>query len=240
MSAVQPDASRPEQLVLELARPEPPSFANYLPGANGEVVEALIRMARGLARETGLVVWGAAGAGKSHLLSAAVLACAEHGRRAIFLPAPAALGLHALDDLAECALVAIDAVHMADSAAQGSLFTLYNALAAQGGHLVTASPVPPARMALREDLRTRLGWGLVYEVVPLADETKAAALVAYARQRGFSLAPDVVRYLLLHGRRDMATLLATLAALDRHSLATKRPVTVPMLRAWLQAEAAAG
>ena len=68
------------------------------------------------------------------------------------------------------------------------------------------------------------------------DADKPAALLAYARQRGFTLAPDVIRYLLVHGRRDMATLLATLAALDRHSLATKRPVTLPMLRGWLQRE----
>ena len=32
----------------------------------------------------------------------------------------------------------------------------------------------------------------------------------------------------------MRTLVATLAALDRRSLAQKRPVTVPLLREWLQ------
>ena len=32
----------------------------------------------------------------------------------------------------------------------------------------------------------------------------------------------------------MGALIGVLVALDRHSLATKRPITVPMLRAWLQ------
>ena len=128
------------------------------------------------------------------------------------------------------ALVAIDDVDRASDEAQSRLFTLYNTMRAQFRHLLLASRVPPARMALREDLRTRLGWGLVYEIVPLADADKPAALVAYAHQRGFSLSAEVVRYLLVHGRRDMTTLLATLAALDRHSLSTMRPVTVPMLR----------
>ncbi len=95
-------------------------------------------------------------------------------------------------------------------------------------------PVPPARLPLRDDLRTRLGWGLVYEVVPLADADKPAALAAYARARGFALSADVIAYLLAHGRRDMPTLVATLAALDRHSLATKRPITVPPAGEWLQ------
>ncbi|MEP7208962.1 MAG: DnaA regulatory inactivator Hda [Casimicrobiaceae bacterium] len=225
-----------EQLVFELAPPEAPSFANFLAGDNGEVLEALTRIANGMVPETGLLVWGAPGSGKSHLLQATAAACGARGQRAVSLPAPESLEAREIDELASHRLVAVDAVDTADVAAQGRLFTLFNALAARGGHLVAASRVPPARMAVREDLRTRLGWGLVYETTPLADDAKPAALVAYARQRGFNLAPDVVRYLLAHGRRDMATLLATLAALDRHSLATKRPVTIPMLRAWLQGE----
>jgi DnaA family protein len=89
-------------------------------------------------------------------------------------------------------------------------------------------------MPLREDVRSRLGWGLVYEVLPLADEDKPAALVTYARSRGFALNDDVIAYLLAHGRRDMPSLVATLAALDRHSLASKRPITVPLLKDWMQ------
>src|SRR5690606_18286316 len=90
------------------------------------------------------------------------------------------------------------------------------------------------RLALRDDLRTRLAWGLAYEIVPLADADKPAALAAYARARGFALAGEVIAYLLAHGRRDMRSLVATLAALDRRSLALKRPVTVPLLREWMQ------
>ena len=78
------------------------------------------------------------------------------------------------------------------------------------------------------------------ELMPLADGDKPAALVDYARRRGFTLADEVIRYLLVHGRRDMTALCATLAALDRHSLATKRPITVPLLRDWLQREMTLG
>ena len=113
---------------------------------------------------------------------------------------------------------------------------LYNGQKRRGSHLIVASRTPLAALPLREDVRTRLGWGLVYEVAPLADADKPAALVDYARRRGFVLADDVIAYLLAHGRRDMTTLLATLAALDRHSLASKRAITVPLLRDWLQRE----
>jgi DnaA family protein len=91
---------------------------------------------------------------------------------------------------------------------------------------------------VREDLRTRLGWGLVYEVLPLTDAEKPAALAGYARERGFALPDEVIGHLLTYGRRDMRSLVATVAALDRFSLAHKRPITVPLLRAWLQRELA--
>ncbi len=135
---------------------------------------------------------------------------------------------------APAALMLVDDVDRADADAQGRLFTLYNALKATGGSLVATAAVPPARMSLREDVRSRLGWGLVFEVVPLADEDKPAALVTYARSRGFALSDDVIAYLLAHGRRDMPTLVATLAALDRYSLASKRAITMPLLKDWMQ------
>jgi len=74
----------------------------------------------------------------------------------------------------------------------------------------------------------------INEVVPLSDLDKPEALFRYARARGFRLGEDVIRYLLAHGRRDMGTLVRVLGALDRHSLAAKRAITVPMLRQWLQ------
>ena len=219
-----------EQLIFELATPEPPSFANFLPGSNREPVAVLAEFASARANETGLVLWGPPGVGKTHLLRAT--AAAASGVRPVHICARP----EALPDNppAPSALVLVDDVDRADADSQGRLFTLYNALKATGGSLVATAAVPPARMELREDVRTRLGWGLVYEVLPLADEDKPAALVSYARSRGFELADDVIAYLLAHGRRDMPTLVATLAALDRYSLASKRPITTPLLKEWMQ------
>ncbi len=226
-----------EQLVFDLAAPEPPSFGNFVPGRNGELVATLSRIAAGAGGETGLLIWGAQGAGKTHLLRAAVAAAAARGDRASWIATPGELLASDPETLARLSLVAIDAIDAAPSEAQARLFTLFNALKTSGGHLLAASRTAPAALPLREDVRTRLRWGLVYEVLPLTDAEKAAALTAYALRRGFSLSPDVIGYLLAHGRRDMTALVGALAALDRHSLATKRPITVPMLREWLQREA---
>jgi len=219
------------QLVFELAAPEPPGFANFVPGNNVEAVAALRALAAGTLAETGVVIWGAPGVGKSHLLRATVAAATAAGRVATYIDAPRDASA---EPPAPGALVAVDAVDTADATAQGRLFTLYNALGPAGGHLVAAASQAPAQLPLRDDLRTRLGYGLVYEIVALADADKAAALAAYARGRGFRLADDVIAYLLAHGRRDMASLVATLLALDHRSLAMRRPITVPFLREWLQ------
>ncbi len=225
-----------EQLIFDLAEVEPAAFANFLPGRNAEAIAALARLASGGATETGILLWGAEGTGKSHLLKATLAAAAERGATTVSIAEPGELVAADPEMLAQNALVAVDALDRADVGAQARLFTLFNALRAHGGRLVAASRVPPATMALREDLRTRLGWGLVYEIAPLADADKPAALLAYARQRGFGLPDDVIGYLLAHARRDMPTLLRTLASLDRHSLAAKRPITVPLVRDWLQRE----
>jgi DnaA family protein len=219
-----------EQLIFELAAPEPPSFANFVPGPNQEAVAALRHFAAGDAVETGLVLWGPPGVGKTHLLLAAA-AEAVRKRPVQYCANPEALPA---DMPPRAALVLVDDVDRADAAMQGRLFTLYNDLKAAEGSLIAAAALPPARMSLRDDVRSRLGWGLVYEVLPLADAEKPAALATYARSRGFALADDVIAYLLAHGRRDMTTLVATLAALDHHSLASKRPITVPLLKEWMQ------
>lgn len=220
-----------EQLAFELAAPEPPVFANFVAGRNGEALDLLRRLAEGKAPVPSVLLWGAAGVGRSHLLQAVVAGALAAGRPAAYWPTPGAAPAEPPD---VGALVAVDDIDAADAAAQGHLFTLFNRLADIGGHFVAASSTPPARLALRADLRSRLGSGLAYEIVPLADDDKPGALAAYARSRGINLDGEVIAYLLAHGRRDMPSLLATLAALDRESLAAKRPITVPLVRAWMQ------
>jgi DnaA family protein len=222
-----------EQLVFELAPPEPALLSNFLPGRNRELVAALTVFASGAGSDPGFLIWGASGVGKTHLLRGAVALGAERGIEAHFHQEP---GTVAADLAHESAmLVAVDRIDEADAEAAALIFTLYNALKQRGGRLLAASRTPLAVIPLREDLRTRLGWGLVYEALPLADDEKPAALATFARQRGFDLSAEVIDYLLRHGRRDTGSLLAAVTALDRLSLAAKRPITVPLLREWLQA-----
>jgi DnaA family protein len=101
---------------------------------------------------------------------------------------------------------------------------------------VAAGTSPPSRLPLREDLRTRLAWGLVYQLQPLGDDEKAEALRRQAAARGLALGADVVETMLARLPRDMRTLAAALDALDGYALALKRPLTSALLRQWLADE----
>jgi DnaA-homolog protein len=225
-----------EQLVFELAPPEPPRLSNFLPGRNHELVARLRAFATGEETGSSFLVWGAPAAGKTHLLRGAVAAAADRDIGARYYDSPSLIDAAGAETGAR--FLAVDCVDEADAPAAARLFTLYNALKERGGGLLAASRTPLAALSLREDLRTRLGWGLVYEVLPLSDEEKSQALATHARQRGFDLSAEVIDYLLRHGRRDMPSLLAILAAVDRFSLASKRPITVPLLKEWLQRHSA--
>ena len=126
----------------------------------------------------------------------------------------------------------IDGVEGLDEAAQAELFNAFvdHAFAFL---LVTAARAP-RDLQLRRDLATRLASGLTYRIVPLTDGEKREALAAHARTRGFELSEDVASYLLTHARRDMGSLMSALDAIDQYSLETRRPVTVPLLKAAIQ------
>jgi DnaA-homolog protein len=127
-----------------------------------------------------------------------------------------------------------DDVHLLDNDAQIALFNEYNQLKEAGKTLIVAGLHAPSQMGLRDDLATRLAWGLVYQLHPLNDEEKAQALKQHAHERGMKLPDEVTDYCLRYLRRDLPTLMATLDALDEWSLIEKKPVTVPMLKKLLQ------
>jgi DnaA family protein len=131
-------------------------------------------------------------------------------------------------------LMAIDDVQQLSPAAQIALFRSFNSARFLGLSLLLSGDQPPLRLDLREDLRTRIGQTLIYEVQPLSDTEKRTALTRHAIERGMLMDAGVVQYLLRHGRRDLPSLMAMLDGLDRASLEQKRPPTLPLLRELMQ------
>ena len=209
------------QLLLGIAPDWIPTLGNFVSGRNDELLSAL-RNALGAGHgERSLYIWGETGSGKSHLLQAAVGHARVAGLSAVY----------ACAEVPEAAqVVALDDVEKLDDSGQIDLFALYNRMRESGGLLLVGGTQAPAFLALRDDVRTRLGWGLVYHLHALDDNEKAQALLQHALARGFVLPNEVTTYLLRHGRRDLPALLATLDALDEHCLRLKRPASVPLLK----------
>ena len=221
-----------QQLLLQLAPPPAPTLDNFVPGRNGAALQALRDIARGALGERFVFLWGEPGSGRSHLLRG--LAQAASGGNGLYLCATPGGSMAEQNRIAVDDVIAVDNVQDLPAGDQIDLFDLYNRVRAGSGALVASGDVAPAQLALREDLRSRLAWGLAFELHPLSDAEKAAALREHARGRALDLPEDVVAYLLKHSRRDMASLIGILDALDRYSLEQKRPVTLPLMREALQ------
>lgn len=219
------------QLLLDIAGHNRQEFATFVTGRNAELLSLLPQLTtpgpKDLDRRF-VYLWGESGAGKSHLLNAARQASA--GAR---LLGPDA-SLEQFEHDPAIVLWLLDDAQQLSPEQQVAAFALFNQVREHGGVMISAGDAPPADLALREDLRTRLGWGLVYHVQGLTDEEKLSALEVAAKDRGFEPAPGLLAWLITHYRRDMASLSALLDALDRYSLETKRPVTLPLLKQLLE------
>lgn len=212
-----------KQLLLDFTQAPAPTFANFVHGGNAELASALEAAVNGVPGERVMYVWGESGAGKTHLLKAFSQAS---GARARYVPARDFM------DAAGAPVFAVDDLEHLNEAEQSSLFNAFNEGTFE--FLLVSASSTPRDVAIRRDLATRLATGLTYRVVPLSDDEKGAALAAHAKARGFTIPDEVTAYLLTHARRDMGSLIAALDSIDRYSLETGRPVTVPLLKAALQ------
>src|SRR5262245_19542382 len=197
------------QLPLEISPPAEPSFDNFVPGQNVEALASVRALALGALREAIVYLWGETGSGCTHLLRAAARA--------------------------NPSLVVADDVQAIDADAQQRLFGAINAARDGQAKVLVAGPGAPAALELRADLRSRLAWGLVYQLKPLAEEEKRRHLQAEAQRRGLALSDEIAAYLLARVPRDLATLTALLVAIDREALTRKRPLTLPLVREVLEA-----
>ena len=144
------------QLILDLLPESPPTLDNFVPGGNAETLTALSGWLAGARAETSFCLWGEAGSGRSHLLQASGFTYVDAARDPALVTVP------------ESEQLAVDHVESLDEAGQIALFNHFNHLKMAAGMLLTAADQPPAHLALREDLRTRLGSGLIYRLQPLS------------------------------------------------------------------------
>lgn len=186
-----------------------------------------------------LYLWGSKGSGKSHLLQAC---CQEVkiNQSAIYLPLRVLheWGPETIEGLDEQALICIDDIEIIaqNSAWEEALFHLYNRIKdAEQTLLIIAGNQPPNTLPISlPDLRSRLGWGLVFQLNELSDEEKINTLKEHARKRGFDLSESVAQFLVNRSSRNMHDLHQLLNRLDDASLVAQRKITIPFVKEVLE------
>lgn len=212
------------QIPLALGPDPNPTFDTFLAGRNAAAVEHLQQLRAG---DAPVLLWGESGSGKSHLLGAVAARLQAAGRIVAWFGPGQARPWHLPGD---AAVVLLDDVHALDADEQAEAFRLFVESVTQSVPVVAAGRCPPVDLPLRDDLRTRLGWGHVFELQALGEPEARAVLRREADRRGLLLSDEVMGYLMTRHARDLKSLMALLLELDTFGLAAGRPVTLPLLR----------
>jgi DnaA family protein len=220
-----------KQLPLPIAAPAAAAFETFVPWPDEAAVQHLRQLP---SQATPVYLWGPAGSGKTHLLHALAAQRQALGEQIGWFDADTPPGW-TLER--SHSLLLIDRCDALDDAQQRSAFALLVEAQAQGVPWVAAGRLPPVDLPLREDLRTRLGWGPVFALQNLPETQARAVLRRESDRRGILLTDEVMGYLLTRFERDLGHLMALLDRLDGFALAEHRAITVPLLKKMLAEQA---
>lgn len=226
-----------KQIALDIGLAPEPTLGDYVAGRNEEALAHVRLWASDTALRSPapLYLWGEAGSGKTHLLRAARQALERAGSRVGWLGAQTPpLAFDARWDA-----VIFDDAHLYNAERQHAAFNWFVSAVSppQGGAprgVLAAGRLPPADLPLREDLRTRLGWGHVFELHVPTEAERRAVLRRAADARGLMLSDQAMDFVLTRFARDLGSLMQLLEALDAYALQTRRPITIPLLKEWLE------
>ena len=217
-----------QQFAFDFGNAPIPRLENFI--GHPDVVVALTQLLNHPGADLGarsMYLFGASGSGRSHLLAASCAAVQSCGGMSCSLGATSLVRDFAY--FPEITLYTVDDVDQLDDMGQIALFNLFNQIQSDQ-ILLCAGIEAPLGLRVREDLRTRLGWGLVFRLTSLDDEQKIMAFTQAAQERGLNISPEVPNWLIKHYRRDLNSMMGLLDALDQFSLEKKRPVTLPLMR----------
>ncbi len=227
-----------KQLALDIGLATRPTLDSFFSGPNADALNHLrLWTAGGTRAPVPTYLWGETGSGKTHLLQAVHQALAEQGLSAGWLDSHSWRPPEFSEDWAA---VLMDDVHLYSAEQQHTAFNWFvNALSPGSGGprwVLAAGQWPPADLQLRDDLRTRLGWGHVYGLKVLDEPERRAVLRQEADARGLFLSDEVMGYMLSRFSRDLGSLMQLLDHLDHYALQTQRALTIPLVRAMLENE----
>ena len=226
------------QLALDLSTAPAPAFDHFEVAENQlawHAIQALVARRMGVEEASPLLLWGESGSGKSHLLTAWRNQVESLGGQC---------GCLSLNEVADFefspgwSVLLFDDVDAWGDALQAQAF---NWLALTQGMPPAARPtvvataqLPPSDWNCRDDLRTRLAQGLVFELKPLSEDQRIAILKKAAEVRGLTLSDEVIAYMMRRFSRDLSSLMHLLDHSDQYALEHQRALTVPLIKSMLE------
>lgn len=226
-----------KQIALDIGLAPGPTLKNFFAGPNQAALQHLqLWVGNDKRSPVPTYVWGEGGSGKTHLLRAAQAALRDQSCPVGWMDATVAEP-SAFNDAWR--VVILDDVHLYTAVQQHAAFNWFvNATTPSDGQqrwVLAAGNVPPSDLALREDLRTRLGWGHIFQLQVLSETERRAVLRQQADDRGVFLSDEVMDFMLNRFSRDLSSLIQLLDQLDGYALQTQRAITIPLIKAMLEA-----
>ena len=227
-----------KQIALDIGLASVPSLSNFFAGPNEAALRHLELWAGNALRSpVPTYLWGETGSGKTHLLKAVSESLREQGARVGWMGASV---LEPPEFSDTWAAVVLDECHLYTAVQQQAAFNWFvNAISSVDGRprwVLAAGNVPPADLTLREDLRTRLGWGHVFELHVLTEPERRSVLRREADARGIFLSDEAIDFVLKRFSRDLSSLMQLLDRLDGYALQTQRAITIPLIKAMLESQ----
>lgn len=227
-----------QQLPLGVRWRDNSVFASFVRGPNELAVRQLEMLA---GHGPAIWIWGPPACGKTHLLQAACARIGELGRPAAYFPMNERdqFGAGVFSGCERLDLLCIDDIEQVagDERWERELFLLYNAIQDHHGRLVLAASRAPAALAWGlADLASRMASSLVFQLRSLEETEQMEVLRARARRRGLELPEETARFLLRRFPRDLRSQCRLLERLDAASLAAQRRLTIPFIKAVIDAQ----
>ena len=225
-----------KQMALDIGLATGPTLGSFFAGPNEAVLRHLElwageKSSASTRSPVPTYLWGSEGSGKTHLLKAVQDALREQGASVGWLDATL---LEPPEFNESWAAILLDDVHRYNPVQQQAAFNWFvNAQSLQRWVLGTGA-LPPADLPLRDDLRTRLGWGHVFQLQVLSEPERRAVLRQSADARGVFLGDEVMDFMLTRFSRDLGSLMELLDLMDGYALQTKRAITIPLIKSMME------
>tara|TARA_B110000503_G_C7090601_1_gene389238 strand:+ start:471 stop:1175 length:705 start_codon:yes stop_codon:yes gene_type:complete len=224
-----------KQIPLDIVMSPGPSLDNYFIGSNRPVIDHLSLWLgkyppRPLRSPIPIYLWGDAASGKTHLLKAIKKALEVQGERLGWID----VKTESFPEYDESwSVILLDDIHKFTTMQQQLAFNWFINAQTHQISVISSGAVPPADLTLRDDLKSRLGWGHIFQLHLLDDVQRRIVLKHEAEMRGVTLSEEVLDFILRRFSRDLGSLMELLKLIDGYALQTQRAISIPLIKSMM-------